>query len=66
MKEVKAVADRYGIPIVYDAARFAENAYFVKTREEGYQDKSIREIVREMFSIADAMTMSSKKDAILT
>lgn len=65
MREVKAIADKYGIPLVYDAARFAENAYFIKVRESGYQDKSIREIVAEMFSYADAMTMSSKKDAII-
>ncbi|MHC1706940.1 MAG: tryptophanase [Bacteroidales bacterium] len=65
MKEVRAVADKYGIPVIYDAARFAENAYFIKIREEGFQDKTIREIVSEMFSFADAMTMSSKKDAIV-
>lgn len=65
MREVRELADKYGVKIVYDSARFAENAYFIKLREEGYQEKSIREIVREMFSYANAMTMSSKKDAIV-
>ncbi|MCF8309331.1 MAG: tryptophanase, partial [Bacteroidales bacterium] len=65
MREVRKLADKYGVKIVYDSARFAENAYFIKLREEGYGDKSIREIVSEMFSYADAMTMSSKKDAIV-
>jgi tryptophanase len=65
MRAVREMADKYGIQVFYDSARFAENAYFIKTRETGYQDKSIREIVREMFSYADGMTMSSKKDAIV-
>ncbi|MCF6173069.1 MAG: tryptophanase [Campylobacteraceae bacterium] len=65
IKEVSKCAKRYGIKLFFDAARYAENAYFIKIREEGYQDKSIREIVREMFSYADGMTMSSKKDAIV-
>ncbi len=65
LKMVRQLADKYGKMVVYDAARFSENAYFIKKREAGYGDKSIREIVREMFSFADAMTMSAKKDAIV-
>jgi tryptophanase len=65
LKAVRQLSDKYGIMVVFDSARFAENAYFIKTREEGYADKSIRDIVTEMFSYADAMTMSSKKDAIV-
>lgn len=65
LKAVRELSDKYGVMVVYDSARFAENAYFIKTREEGYADKTIREIVAEMFSYADAMTMSSKKDAIV-
>ncbi len=65
IKAVSKLAKKHNIPIIFDAARFAENAYFIKTREKGYEDKSVRDIVREMFSHADAMTMSSKKDAIV-
>lgn len=65
MKAVKQLADQYGIPVFFDSARFAENAYFIKMREAAYKDKPIREIVREMFTYADGMTMSSKKDAIV-
>lgn len=65
MKAVRQFTDRHGIPVIFDAARFAENAYFIKTREKGYENHSIREISREMFSLADGMTMSSKKDGIV-
>jgi tyrosine phenol-lyase len=65
LKEVRKFADQNGIPVIFDSARFAENAYFIKTRETGYENKSIREIVMEMFSLADGMTMSSKKDGIV-
>lgn len=63
--DVREVADRNGIPVFFDSARFAENACFIKMREEEHKNKSIREIVAEMFSYADGMTMSSKKDAIV-
>jgi tryptophanase len=65
IREVSALSKKYGVRVVFDAARFAENAYFIKMREEEYADKSIRDIVLEMFSYGDAMTMSSKKDAIV-
>jgi tryptophanase len=66
LKSIRKLADKYGKIIVFDSARFAENAYFIKLREKGYADKSIREICLEMFSCADVMTMSSKKDAIVS
>lgn len=65
LKEVHQLSKKYGISVVFDAARFAENAWFIKQREPGYQKAGIREIVAEMFSYADAMTMSSKKDGIV-
>ncbi len=65
LKAVSAMAKKYGTLVVLDGARFAENAYFIKIREAGYEHISIRDIVKEMMSYADAMTMSSKKDAIV-
>ncbi|MDR0412946.1 MAG: tryptophanase [Dysgonamonadaceae bacterium] len=65
IKAIRALARKYDVPVLFDSARFAENAYFIKTREKGYAGKTIKEIVREMYENADLMTMSSKKDAIV-
>ena len=61
IRQVREVCSRYGIPLYLDACRFAENAYFIKLREEGYADKSVVEIAREMFSYADGCTMSARR-----
>lgn len=63
IKEAKAVCAAYNIPFFIDACRFAENAYFIKKREEGYANKSVKQIANEIFSYADGCTMSAKKDA---
>jgi tryptophanase len=65
IREVKRLADRYRIRVFFDACRFAENAYFIKQREPGYHDKTIREIALEMLSHGDGCWMSAKKDAIV-
>ena len=65
LRGVRELADKYGKRVIFDSARFAENAYFIKTREPGYQDKTIKEICAEMFTLADAMTMSAKKDGLV-
>ncbi|MCH7962502.1 MAG: tryptophanase [Bacteroidetes bacterium] len=65
IREAKEVCKKYNIPLFLDACRFAENAYFIKLREKGYQDKSVLEIAQEMFSYADGATMSAKKDALV-
>ena len=65
MKAVKELSDRYGIPIYFDSARFAENAYFIKKREAGQENRTIKEICKEVFSYGIGMTMSSKKDGLV-
>ncbi len=65
LRGVRAVADKYGKRVFFDSARFAENAYFIKTREPEFKDATIKEICREMFSLADGMTMSAKKDGLV-
>ncbi len=64
LREVKKIADKYGITTLIDGARYAENAYFVKQREKGYENKTIKEIAREVFDLADIFLMSSKKDGL--
>lgn len=65
MKEVRELTKKHGIKVFYDATRCVENAYFIKEQEAGYENKTIKEIVHEMFSYADGCTMSGKKDCIV-
>ncbi|MBP7172465.1 MAG: tryptophanase [Cloacibacterium sp.] len=65
IKAVKNLSDQYGIPLYFDSARFAENAYFIQQREAGQHNRSIKDICREMFSYGEGMTMSSKKDGLV-
>ena len=62
IKEINRVAHKYDIPLIFDVARWAENCYFIKMNEPGYEDKSIAEIATEMFSYCDGFSMSAKKD----
>ncbi|NLS45308.1 MAG: tyrosine phenol-lyase [Firmicutes bacterium] len=65
LKAVYEMSQKYGIPVIFDATRCVENAYFIKKREPGYENKTITEIIREMFSYSDGCTMSGKKDGIV-
>lgn len=65
LRAVKELCSQYHIPVMFDATRCAENAYFIKEREEGYADKPVREILKEMMSYADGCTMSGKKDCLV-
>jgi tryptophanase len=65
LRAVRQVCDRHGLPLFLDACRFAENAYFIKRREPGQQDRAVRDIVRDMFDLADGATISAKKDGIV-
>src|SRR5437867_2145894 len=65
IRQTRALLNRYGIPLIFDACRFAENCFFIKEREAGYADAPILEIARELFSYGDGCTMSAKKDGLV-
>ncbi len=65
IRKTRALVNRYGIPLLFDACRFAENCFFIKEREPGYADKAILEIAQELFSYGDGCTMSAKKDGLV-
>jgi tryptophanase len=65
LRAIREVCDRFGKPLFLDGCRFAENAWFIKTREAGQADRSVKEIIREIGSLVDGMTMSAKKDALV-
>jgi tryptophanase len=65
VRAVREVCDRYGVALIFDACRFAENCWFIQQREAGYADKPVREIAREMFALGHGCTMSAKKDGLV-
>jgi tryptophanase len=65
VRAVREVCLRHGVPLFFDACRFAENSWFIQQREAGYQNRSVEEIAREMFSYGDGCTMSAKKDGLV-
>lgn len=65
IRQVRRIVDEFGIPLFFDACRFAENCYFIKQRERGYAQKGIIDIARELFSYGDGCTMSAKKDGLV-
>jgi tyrosine phenol-lyase len=65
LRATRDVCDRYGLPLILDACRFAENAWLIKQREHGQQHRAVRDIVRDMFDLADGATISAKKDGLV-
>src|SRR5205085_9280957 len=65
LREIRRICDAHGIPLYLDACRFAENAYLIKMREIGQQDRPVKDIVQDMFALADGATISAKKDGLV-